>query len=1539
MGSSIVGLLLQTLQILPTLQLQNQPSTNPNKPVIRTNPTDQFSVDGVLEFSCLAEGNPKPFVQWHNATNGQLITDRIPSTDSLSGIHVNPYHGRLMVSNPTRGQLYSFYCNATNEYGWSQSSPPVFGALAYLDDRFIQQPNNETAQVGQNVSLHCLAPEGLPKPTIRWLKDDVHVAEQSTGHMPTVRVNESTSSPLSKLLVLDNGTLWINSVTFEETGNYRCMATNLIGSRSSRPAFLSVMSTTTFFETPKHLRVRLGEDAKFFCEADDPKTVSWRRGKQDAPLDFSRTVITRSYIWIKSVKPSDSGIYICSVPGSAEHNATLVVDTPPRFLRPPKNIRANVGETIQFVCLSTGHPQPSVYWELPDMTPVFPSDPTTEGRSSRFFVHTDGRLEVRHIKSGDAGRYQCTAHSSIDTIHASASLIVNEVTSEPPQLANSETSTRSLRLEPRLSNTAPIIGLPPANQTVSVGDKVTFVCELMDSSADQTSCSDVKVTWMRRIHSTKESRLLPTYSSNDTRYRILHPALRILDVRLSDSGVYICSASCNVEWFDGIERRQIHVESSWSATLYVTWKKDTPKLASILQPPKNLRLVNMTATSVTISWDPPSLAAVRKHKFSEDVANPVINSVAYWVEYYRSDRPADGWLVVERDWPTNNVQLRGLEQRIEYYFLVRSRWMYGRIGWASRPLGPVTTLGSFVTESQDTGKGGQVQMYHHTPPSIEVYDVQMRIFSKSTAKVSWRLSPVSFLVNVIKLFKLSYTITPLGNCVGIFNKKSRNRAYLSGVLSSRDYCSFARDSTKEILLQSQLTLMEELRKSTQQNASTFSVLVPWLKSGHPEDLDPPENPPERLVGWLHNLNPFTCYSIIIHPIPTDPSLSSIFRQTLSEPHFLLTPEGVPTAAPNNISVHWVDDRHVKLSWKSPIVTHWNGPLSGYLIYIFEENSRERKTINVTYLLSETLLELHHMSDIYLFQLACMTCAGVGIPSEPIRLLPRQSKDLSIYATETEPKNVELLNKPWFVGTLIGSVIAWCVLITLASSCCFRLHHRRRKPHKRIGLQIAAALSDQEGNHDALLYMKDKFHLSNVTQMPANGMLLNVDGVSGHTSPCDRSGSHTEYLLPSSQEKQKRIPDAQRDGSNQEARTSSVTSSREHSLVKEPQCTMRPSMSISTDRSIRTMPENNQALRCLASHIEWDTEFCSYPHDMLPPFQMSPQPMYQITKPYPAVDDLALGFNPSSFGDGSAATTESFLSHSSKVLISDSATATPYATTSLISQNKILPPSAYQIQHTYLKCMNTVSQAPETRGTVLNRCQSSSSSAQTSYASSCDNSESLMDSMPTMNELAQTANNKYTKLPRPYDYDTTESNNPQLQTHWSKVTVAQSKQKSKIDKMTESPHVSTVLPPRSIRAKKPKIQANGVPEKLRNSHSSSVTKNKSQPVEPVTENESKGVIGKRYFETGDLPPPPVVGPPSAQAIITDHDPLDKQSCAEIHVRSRNRYSFMETPVPSDTVTIPSGSSVQPLEPRGLPSSSLPVLQYLSKQDEYRYQEYQ
>ncbi|KER32164.1 hypothetical protein T265_01778 [Opisthorchis viverrini] len=1525
MGTSIVGLLLQ---ILPTLQLQNQLSTKPNRPVITANPTNQFSIDGVLEFSCLAEGNPKPFVQWHNATTGQLIADRIPSTDSLSGIHVNPYHGRLMVSNPTRGQLYSFYCNATNEYGWSQSSPPVFGALAYLDDRFIQQPKNETVHVGQNVSLPCLAPAGLPKPIIRWLKDDVLVGEQSTGHMSIVKLNESTSSRLSKMLVLDNGTLWINSVTFEETGNYRCTATNLIGSRSSRPAFLSVISTTTFLETPKHLRVRLGEDAKFFCEADDPQTVSWRRGKQDAPLDFSRTVITRSYIWIKSVKPSDSGMYICGVPGSVEHNATLVVDTPPRFLRPPSTIRTNVGETVQFVCLSTGHPQPSVYWELPDMTPVFPSDPTAESRSSRFFVYTDGRLEVRHVKSGDAGRYQCTAHSSIDTIHASASLVVNEVTSEPPRMANPVTSTRTLHLAPKLGSTAPIIGLPPANQTISVGDKVTFVCELLDSSADRNSCSDVKVNWMRRIHPTEESRLLPAYGLNDTRYRILHSELQILDVHPSDSGIYICSVSCKVEWFDGIERRRIHVESSWSATLYVTWKRDTPKLASILQPPKNLRLVNMTATSVTISWDPPSLAAIWQQKSNEDVANPVKNSVAYWVEYYRSDRPADGWLVVERDWPTNNVQLRGLEQGIEYYFLVRSRWMYGRIGWASRPLGPVTTMGSFVTESQATSRGEPVQMYHNTPPSIELHDVQMRIFSKSTAKVSWRLSPFSFLVNAIKLFKLSYRITPLGHCVGIFSKKSKSRAYLSGVSSSRDYCSFARDSNKEILLQSQLNLMEELRKSTQLNASTFSVLVPWLKPSHPEDLDPPENPPERLVGWLHNLNPFTCYSITIHPIPTDPSLSSIFRQTLSEPHFLLTPEGVPTAAPSNISVHWIDDRHVKLAWKSPIVTHWNGPLSGYLIYIFEENSRERKTINVTYLLSETLIELHHMSAIYLFQVACMTCAGVGIPSEPIRLVPRQNKDSSIYATETEPKNVELLNKPWFVGTLIGSVIAWCALITLASSCCFRLHHRRRKPHKRIGLQISAALNDQEGNHDALLYMKDKFHLGNVTQMPANGLLLNADGVSGHTSPCDRSGSHTEYLLPISQGKQKRVSD----GSNQEARTSSVTSSREHSLVKEPQCTMRPSMSISTDRSIRTVPENTQALRCLASHIEWDTEFCSYPHDILPPFQMSPQPMYQITKPHPAVDDLMLGVNSSQFGDGSAATTESFLSHSSKVLISDSATATPYATTSLISQNQILTPSAYQSQHTtYPKCMNTVSQASETRGTVVNRCQSSSSSGQTSYASSCDNSESLMDSMPTMNELAQTVNNRYTKLPRPYDYDTTDSNDPQLQTHWSAVTVAQSKQKSEIGKMRESPHVSTVLPPRSIRARKPKCQTNGVSEKLRNSRSSSVTKNRSQSVERVTENESNGVTGKRYFETSDLPPPPVDGPPPVKAIIMEHDPLDQQRCAEIHVRSRNRYSFMETPIPSDTVTIPSGLNTQPLEARGLPSSSLPVLQYLTKQE--------
>ena len=77
--------------------------------------------------------------------------------------------------------------------------------------------------IGKSVEIRCLAPEGEPKPTLYWLKNQVAI--------------ERTSK---RLLVSHEGSLLINEIRASDAGNYTCVAENIAGKRVSDAALLSV---------------------------------------------------------------------------------------------------------------------------------------------------------------------------------------------------------------------------------------------------------------------------------------------------------------------------------------------------------------------------------------------------------------------------------------------------------------------------------------------------------------------------------------------------------------------------------------------------------------------------------------------------------------------------------------------------------------------------------------------------------------------------------------------------------------------------------------------------------------------------------------------------------------------------------------------------------------------------------------------------------------------------------------------------------------------------------------------------------------------------------------------------------------------------------------------------------------------------------------------------------------------------------------------------------------------------------------------------
>lgn len=88
----------------------------------------------------------------------------------------------------------------------------------------------------------------------------------------------------------------------------------------------------------------------------------------------------------------------------------------PTFVIQPQNTEVLVGESVTLECSATGHPLPQITWTRGDRTPL-PIDP-------RVNITPSGGLYIQNVAQSDSGEYTCFASNSVDSIHATAFIIV-----------------------------------------------------------------------------------------------------------------------------------------------------------------------------------------------------------------------------------------------------------------------------------------------------------------------------------------------------------------------------------------------------------------------------------------------------------------------------------------------------------------------------------------------------------------------------------------------------------------------------------------------------------------------------------------------------------------------------------------------------------------------------------------------------------------------------------------------------------------------------------------------------------------------------------------------------------------------------------------------------------------------------------------------------------------------------------------------------------------------------------------------------------
>ncbi|XP_040902825.1 basement membrane-specific heparan sulfate proteoglycan core protein isoform X9 [Toxotes jaculatrix] len=258
---------------------------------VRVSPQVEVKAQGsAVEFTCSAAGGAETKIEWLKE-GGALPPNH----------HIKD--GVLRIENLEQSNEGVYICRASSVYGQAQDTARL--TIQALPKVMINvRTSVQTVMIGNSVEFECQA-VGDPEPTVKWSK---------------------VGGALPAHIMVKGGMLKIEQVTEADAGQYRCTATNDVGSVQSQ-VVLNVQSLPQIAALPETKEVTVGSDAVLPCVASGYPVpeIKWSKLEGELPPKCFQEV---NVLTVPRVSHDDSGTYVCTASnkqGKVEAFTTLLV--------------------------------------------------------------------------------------------------------------------------------------------------------------------------------------------------------------------------------------------------------------------------------------------------------------------------------------------------------------------------------------------------------------------------------------------------------------------------------------------------------------------------------------------------------------------------------------------------------------------------------------------------------------------------------------------------------------------------------------------------------------------------------------------------------------------------------------------------------------------------------------------------------------------------------------------------------------------------------------------------------------------------------------------------------------------------------------------------------------------------------------------------------------------------------------------------------------------------------------------------------------